>query len=258
MYRIDLNCDLGESLGAYEFGRDQEVIPLINSANVACGFHAGDPTVMTRTVAEAIRHGVGIGAHPSYRDLAGFGRRVLLCSEDEVYGDVLYQIGALYAFARAQGTALSHVKPHGALNNRSFKDAVTARGIVRAVKAFDSSLPIFAMPGSALLAEAEAAGLPVVHEVFADRAYNPDGSLVDRRLPGAVIHTAEEAAARVVRMVVDGKVTAADGTEVSIRADSACVHGDNPAAVELIRTIRERLQEAGIVVTRATVGRHGG
>lgn len=255
MHRIDLNSDLGESFGAYEIGRDEEVIPLITSANVACGFHGGDPVVMTRTVDQALQHGVGIGAHPSYRDLAGFGRRVMLCSEEEIYGDVLYQIGALYAFARARGTALSHVKPHGALNNRSFQDVPTARGIVRAVKAFDPLLPIFAQPGSALLAEAEIAGLPVVREVFADRAYNADGSLADRRLTGAVIHDAEEAAARVVRMVVEGKVRASDGTDIPIQADSVCVHGDNPAAVDLIRTIRRRLEGAGIAIARATAGR---
>lgn len=252
MLRVDLNSDLGESYGAFKVGMDHEVIPLITSANIGCGFHGGDPTVMEATVAKAVEHGVGIGVHPSYPDLVGFGRRVLQAGEEEVYADVLYQIGSLYGFARARGAALSHVKPHGAMNNHAYKDTPTARAIVRAVRAFDANLPIFVMPGSALGREAEAAGLPVIWEVFADRAYNPDGSLVSRARPGAVLHDSEAAATQVVRMVKEGVVRAIDGTEVPIRAETICVHGDNPSAVELIRYLRRRLPEAGIQIARAT------
>lgn len=252
MLRVDLNSDLGESYGAFKVGMDHEVIPLITSANIGCGFHGGDPTVMAATVARAVQHGVGIGVHPSYPDLVGFGRRVLNASEEEVYADVLYQIGALYGFARAAGAPLSHVKPHGAMNNHAYNDTPTARAIVRAVRAFDSNLPIFAMPGSALGREAGAAGMPVIWEVFADRAYNPDGSLVSRSKPGSVLHEPEAAASQVIRMVKEGVVRAIDGTEVPIKAETVCVHGDNPAAVDLIRYLRRRLPEAGIEIARAT------
>ncbi len=254
VYRIDLNSDLGESFGAYSIGQDEHVIPLITSANVACGFHGGDPVVMRRTVDRCLQHGVGIGAHPSYPDLAGFGRRLLHASEEEVYGDVLYQIGALSAFARARGAALSHVKPHGAMNNHSFRDAVTARGIVRAVYDYDPALPLFAMPYSALKAEAERHGLPVINEVFADRAYNADGSLVDRKRPGAMVHDAALAADRAIRMVKEGVVETIDGQVIAMQADSVCVHGDNPAAVALVQALRQRLTEAGIAIGRPAAG----
>lgn len=249
MLHVDLNSDLGESYGAFEIGRDADVIPLITSANIGCGYHGGDPAVMAATVAAAIRHGVGIGAHPSYPDLVGFGRRLLACSEEEVYGYVLYQVGALHAFAKAKGTVLSHVKPHGALNNYAYVDLATARGIVRAVRDFDPALPLFAMPGSVLGQEAQAMGQPVLWEVFADRAYQRDGSLVSRSLPGAVIHDPEVAVRQVITMVSKGYVRALDGTDVPIKAETVCVHGDNPAAVALIRSLRQRLPEAGISLT---------
>lgn len=258
MLHVDLNSDLGESYGAFEVGRDAEVIPLITSANIGCGYHGGDPSVMAATVAAAIRHGVGIGVHPSYPDLVGFGRRVLACSEAEVYGYVLYQIGALHAFAKAQGAVLSHVKPHGALNNHAFGDQPTARAIVRAVRDFDPALPLFAMPGSALGQEAVASGQPVLWEVFADRAYHPDGSLVSRSLPGAVIHDPEVAVRQVIRMVAEGFVRALDGTDVPIKADTVCVHGDNPAAIALIRNLRQRLPEADITIRRIQTGKEKG
>lgn len=256
MDRIDLNADVGESYGAYKIGRDDELLPLITSANVACGFHGGDPAVMAHTIRLALLHGVGIGAHPGYRDLAGFGRRALACSEEEIYGDVLYQLGALHSFARAASTRLSHVKPHGAMYNVAFHDQPTARGIVRAVQDFNPALPIFAMPGSALLREAEAVGLPVVREVFADRAYNGDGTLVDRRLPGAVIHDAVLAAERVVRMVKSGQILAVDGSLMEVQAETVCVHGDNPEALALIEQIRRHLSEAGVQIARAHAPLH--
>lgn len=255
MYRIDLNADLGESFGAYMIGSDAEVIPLITSANVACGFHGGDPAVMMATVERCHQHGVGIGAHPSYPDKVGFGRRVMAATEEEVYADLLYQTGALYAFARARSTRLSHVKPHGALYNQAFKDVPTARAIARATRDFDPDLPLFAQPHSALAREAERIGVPVIYEVFADRAYNADGSLVSRKLPGSVIHDPEQAAAQVVRMVKEGLVRALDGTDVTVKADSVCVHGDNPQAVELIRCLRRGLTDAGITIVCATNGR---
>ncbi len=246
--RVDLNCDMGESFGAYTIGADEAVMPLITSANIACGFHAGDPLVMRKTVRLAKQHGVQVGAHPGFRDLAGFGRRPMQCTPDEIYTDVLYQVGALAAVCKAEGVRMNHVKPHGALYNMAQQDGAMAKAIAAAVADFDRSLVLFALPGSALQSEAEAAGLRAASEVFADRAYNEDGSLVNRRLPGAVLEDDAAAEAQVVSMVLHGKVRAITGAEVPVKADTICVHGDNPHAVAFIRRIRERLLADGVTL----------
>lgn len=245
---MDINCDMGESFGPWKMGRDAEIMPLITAANVACGFHAGDPLVMAQTIALAQRHGVAVGAHPGYRDLQGFGRRPMDCSEEEVYGDVLYQLGAIEALCRAQRVRLRHVKPHGALYNVAARDERTARGIVRAIRAFDPDLVLYALPGGELAREGERSGLRVAYEVFADRNYNPDGTLVSRRLADAFVHDPEEAAERVLRMVTEGRVRAVDGTDLPVRADTVCIHGDGPMAVEIARAVRRRLEAAGLAV----------
>ncbi|HYF95986.1 MAG TPA: 5-oxoprolinase subunit PxpA [Symbiobacteriaceae bacterium] len=243
---VDLNCDMGESFGTYTLGLDEQVMPLITSANVACGFHAGDPQVMRRTVELAGRCGVSIGAHVSFPDLVGFGRREMNAAPVEVENDTLYQLGAIGAFCQAAGVRLRHIKPHGALYNMAQKDRALAGGIIRAVTAYDRGLLVFTQPGSALALAAESAGLTTVGEVFADRAYNADGTLASRKLPGAVIHDPQQVAERAARMVTRGSVTAVDGAEVPLRAQTICVHGDTPGAVDLIRRIRERLEAAGI------------
>jgi 5-oxoprolinase (ATP-hydrolysing) subunit A len=245
---IDLNADVGEAPDIHQFGEDEALLALISSANVACGFHAGGPEVMRATVARAAACGVAIGAHPGYPDRAGFGRRFLDATPDEVYGDVLYQIGALAGFCRAAGASLAHVKPHGALYNRAAVDAATAGAIVRAVVAFDPQLALLAPPGSVLLEAARAAGLVVVAEVFADRAYNADGSLVSRRHAGALIDDPALAAERALRMAREGRITAIDGTEITLQADTICLHGDAPGAVARAQAIRAALDEAGIAV----------
>lgn len=246
--RVDINCDMGESFGAYQIGADDAVMPLITSANVACGFHGGDPLVMRRTVRLAKEHGVSIGAHPGFRDLVGFGRRPIDCTPDEVYADVLYQVGALAAVCRAEGVPLHHVKPHGALYNQAAANEALAGAIAAAVADFDRNLVLFALPGSAMQRAGEAAGLRVACEVFADRAYNEDGSLVSRRLPGAVLESDEAAEAQVRQMVLHGSVRAITGAEVAVRADTICVHGDNPHALAFIKRIRERLVADGVTL----------
>lgn len=248
---VDLNCDMGESFGTYQLGLDEQVMPLITSANVACGFHAGDPQVLQRTVDLARRHVAGIGAHVSFPDLVGFGRREMNATPAEVENDTLYQLGAIGAFCKAAGVPLRHIKPHGALYNMAQKDRALADAIVRAVVAFDPTLLVFAQPGSALEAAAQAAGLTVVGEVFADRAYNADGSLASRKLAGAVIHDPDQVAERAVQMVTSGSVIAIDGATVPLRAETICVHGDTPGAVDLIRRIRERLHDAGVQIAPA-------
>lgn len=245
---IDLNCDLGESFGAYTLGQDGSVMPFITSANVACGFHAGDPLVMQRTVALCKAHGVAIGAHPGYRDLAGFGRREIKYTPAELYGDVLYQIGALAAFCQAAGVPLHHVKPHGALYNVAARDQGVAAAVCQAVRDYDATLLVYAPPASELQRQAEALGLRVVLEAFADRAYNPDGSLVDRRLPGAVIHDPGAVAERVLRLAQTGQVEAIDGSGLALQAGTICVHGDTPGAVELCRRVADGLRSADLPV----------
>jgi UPF0271 protein len=245
---IDLNSDMGEAFGAYPGGPDADLLALVSSANVACGFHAGDPRVMERTVALAHRHGVGIGAHPGFPDLAGFGRRALAATPDEIRTDVLYQLGALAAFCRAEGAELRHIKAHGALYNTAVKDHATAGAIAAAARRFDPALLFFAPPGSALESAAASAGLRVVHEAFADRAYHADGSLVARSRPGSVLHDPEIVAARVIRMVREGAVETIDGDTLAIQPRTICLHADTANALELARAIRDRLHHERIDV----------
>lgn len=245
---VDLNADMGESFGAYTIGLDGELIKYISSANIACGLHAGDPLVMERTVALAAAHGVAVGAHPGYPDLQGFGRREINLSPAEVKAYVMYQVGALMAFARAAGVKLTHVKPHGALYNTAARDPRIAAAVVEAVKAVDEGLVLLALAGSEMVKAARAAGLAVAQEVFADRAYYADGTLVPRGVPGAVIHDPAVAIPRAVRMVTEGRVVAITGEEVAVWADSICVHGDNPQAVEFARRLREALVAAGVQI----------
>jgi UPF0271 protein len=248
MARVDLNCDMGESFGAWTMGDDAAVMGSITSANIACGAHAGDPAVMRRTVRLAGEAGVAIGAHPGLPDLAGFGRREMKVSPDDVRDLVLYQVGALAALVRAEGYRLRHVKPHGALYNMAARDRALADAIAAAVHAFDPAVILFGLAGSALIAAGEAAGLAVASEVFADRAYEPDGSLVSRVRPGSVIHDPAAVSARAVAMVRDGEVASASGFRVRVRADTICVHGDTPGAAALARQIRHALEAAGILV----------
>ena len=248
MPSIDLNCDLGESFGRWSLGQDAEVMRTITSANVACGFHAGDPDVMRRTVRLAKASAVAIGAHPGFPDLVGFGRRNMSASPDEVEDFVLYQIGALAAIARAEGVQLQHVKAHGALYNMAARDRTLAEAIARAVAAFDPSLILFGLPGTEILKAGEAAGLPVAAEGFADRAYEPDGSLTPRSRPGSVIHDQACVVERAVRMAREGVVVATNGEEVPMRVATICTHGDTPGSHELTRLIREGLEREGIKV----------
>lgn len=245
---VDLNCDLGESFGAYTMGMDEAVVPHVTSINVACGYHAGDPLIMEKTMALAAKYGVAVGAHPGFPDLLGFGRRPMTVTPEEAGAYVKYQLGALMAFARSHGLRLQHVKPHGALYNMAAKDAKLAQGIAQAVAGVDQDIYLMGLAGSVMLEEAEKAGLPVISEVFADRAYNDDGSLVNRRLPGAVIHDADEAAARAVKMAKENKVVSINGKVIDIKVDSICVHGDNEAAIELVKKIRAALAAEGIAV----------
>ena len=246
--RVDLNSDVGESFGAYTIGQDSIVLANVTSANVACGFHAGDPGVMRATVALAKQHGVAVGAHPGFPDLAGFGRRNLHATPREVEDFVTYQIGALAAIAGAQGVRLQHVKPHGALFNMAVRDAALADAIARATAAVDSSLILFGLPRSELIRAGERARLRTASEVFADRAYEPDGTLVSRHVPGAVIHDGDIVEARVVRMARERCVEAVDGSVVKLDIDTICVHGDTRGAADLAARIRRSLEASGIQV----------
>ncbi len=249
MTRIDINSDMGEAFGVYTLGHDADLMKSITSANVACGFHAGDPSVMRRTVRLAREAGVAVGAHPGFPDLVGFGRRDLHVTPAEAEDFVLYQIGALSAACAAEGLPLQHVKPHGALFNMAVRDAALAGAIARAVAAFDRSLILFGLPGSEILAAGRREGLRVAAEVFADRAYEPDGSLASRRKPNAVIHDPEAVVARAVRMVTERTVIATDGSVVSLDADTICVHGDTPGSDVLAARLRAGLQAAGVQVS---------
>ncbi len=244
--RIDLNSDVGESFGAWAMGSDEDLIPLVTSVNVACGAHAGDPVVMARTVQLARTHGAAIGAHPGYPDLAGFGRRDIVMDRDELEAWVLYQIGALAAFARADGAELRHVKPHGALYNRAAVDRDVAASIVRAVRRYSGELVFVGLAGSVMLDVAAGEGLRTAAEAFADRAYESDGTLRSRRLPDAVLPDPATAAEQAVAIVGEGRVRAHDGTLVSLHADTLCIHGDTPSAVDYARAVRDALESAGV------------
>jgi 5-oxoprolinase (ATP-hydrolysing) subunit A len=246
--RVDLNSDVGESFGAYTIGDDASVLAHVTSANVACGFHAGDPGVMRAKVEIARRHGVAVGAHPGFPDLVGFGRRELHASSREVEDFVIYQLGALAAIAAAQGLRLQHVKPHGALFNMAVRDASLADAIARATAAVDRSLILFGLPGSELVRSGERAGLRTACEAFADRAYEPDGTLVSRRRPDAIVHDPATVEARVVRMANDRTVTAVDGSVVKLAIDTICVHGDTKGAADLAARIRRALERACVQV----------
>ncbi|MEU7892167.1 5-oxoprolinase subunit PxpA [Nonomuraea sp. NPDC049152] len=245
---IDLNADLGEGFGIWRLGDDLALLDIVTSANVACGFHAGDPVTIRRTCAAAVDRGVTIGAQVSYRDLAGFGRREMDVEPEELCAEVLYQMAAVDGIARAMGGRVSYVKPHGALYNRVVRDPVQAAALIDAVLDYDATLPVLTLPGSAVHAAAAEAGISTVTEAFADRAYTPSGTLVSRREEGAVIHDPDLVAARAVRMAVEGTVTAVDGSRVSVAARSMCVHGDTPDAVRLARAVRDGLLEAGVAI----------
>lgn len=246
--KVDLNSDIGESYGAYTMGLDSEVLKHVTSANIACGWHAGDPVVMEQTVRVAVQEGVGVGAHPGFPDLMGFGRREMKITPAEAKAYVTYQIGALEAFARAAGISLRHVKAHGALYNMAAKDEKLAMAIAEAVKATNPELILMGLANSCLTKAGEQIGLRVAHEVFADRAYQVDGTLVGRSQPGSMIEDADLAIRRVVKMVKEGKVEAVTGEDISIQADSICVHGDSPKALEFVQKIRKALEEEGILV----------
>ncbi|MFC4066093.1 LamB/YcsF family protein [Actinoplanes subglobosus] len=240
---MDLNADLGEGFGAWRLGDDDALLDVVTSANVACGFHAGDPSTMASVCRKAVEKGVAIGAQVGYRDLAGFGRRRIDYAHDELRDDIVYQIGALDAFCRIAGDRVRYVKPHGALYNTAAVDELQASAVVAAVVAYDPALPVLCQPGSVLAVRAAEAGLSVAGEGFADRGYLPDGRLVPRSRPDALVHDPDEVVARVVRMAVDGTVTAVDGSTVECRVRSICLHGDTPGAVVLARAVRAGLAE---------------
>ena len=249
--KIDMNSDVGESFGNYKLGLDEEVIPLISSANIACGFHAGDPAVMKRTIAIAKESGVALGAHPGFPDLLGFGRRSMDVSLEEIQDYVTYQIGALQALAASQGMRLQHVKPHGALYNMAVGNIEIWDAVAEAMAALDPQLILFVLAGPGrqdLEAIGAKHGIRIAYEFFGDRAYNPDGSLVSRKLPGAVVHDHKQVAEKVLKMVKEGKVVCIDGTEIELKAETICVHGDNPAALELVRSIRKSLEQANVEI----------
>jgi len=244
--KLDVNCDIGEGFGIYRLGFDEEIMPSISSANIACGFHAGDPMHMRRTVRLAEAAGVAIGAHPGLPDIIGFGRREMMVSPDEARDYVTYQIGALQCFTAAK--KLQHVKPHGALYNMGARNEELARAVAGAVREADPDLILVGMAGSAWIKAGRDLGLRVAREAFADRAVNTDGTLVPRSLRGAVIHEVEDVMARAVRLVTEGRVTAITGEEVEMPADTICLHGDTPGAAELARTLRQRLEAAGVTI----------
>ena len=248
MYKVDLNSDLGESFGRYTLGMDADILPLVSSANVACGYHASDPLVMNKTIAMAKEAGVHVGAHPGFPDLMGFGRRNMDVSPAEAKAYTLYQLGALDAFCKVHGLKMQHVKPHGAMYNMAGKDYALSKAICEAIYEYDKSLIVMALSGGELVHAAEDMGLKVAREVFADRAYEEDGSLVNRRKEGAMITDENEAIARVVRMIKEQKVTAITGRDIPIKADSVCVHGDGVKALAFVKKIRETLTAEGIEI----------
>lgn len=249
MTTIDLNCDMGEGFGVYELGDDEAMLDVVTSANIACGFHAGDPLVMAKTLADAGAKGVGAGAHPSFFDLWGFGRRPIMGERPaDVEKQIIYQIGALEALARSLGLRLGHVKTHGSLGNLAHEDIELARAVARAIKAVDPGYVFVVMPGLACEQAGEELGLRMAREVYADRAYADNGNLVSRKLEGAVIHDAAAAAERVLRMVESGEVVTLGGKRLPLRVDTVCVHGDTPGAVQMARAVRTRLEDAGVAL----------
>jgi UPF0271 protein len=252
--QIDLNCDMGESFGAWSMGDDAGVMPLISSANIACGFHAGDAPTMQRSVALAARHGVALGAHPSLPDLQGFGRREMALTPAEAYALVLYQAGALAAFARAAGTRLAHVKPHGALYNMAARDAVLADAIAAAVRDLDGQLCLVGLADSELTRAGERAGLRVLHEGFCDRRYEADGSLSPRGQAGAVIHALDDAVAQGLALARGMPIAGRDGSALRLRVDTLCIHGDKPDAAAFAQSLRTALEDAGWRVAAPAAG----
>nr|WP_203236101.1 5-oxoprolinase subunit PxpA [Pluralibacter gergoviae] len=248
MHCIDLNSDLGESYGQWRLGDDAAILPLVSSANVACGFHAGSPDVILATLRAAACGGVAVGAHVAYPDLVGFGRRNMDLSRDELFADVIYQIGALQGLAAAAGTRVRYVKPHGALYNTIAGNERQARAVIDAILAVDATLPLVGLAGSRVLTLAAEAGLRTVAEAFADRAYHRDGSLVSRREPGAVLHDPQQVARRTLQLLQNGGVTSVEGEFTAIAADSICVHGDSPGAIEMARQTRALLETSGIAI----------
>ncbi|WP_339822103.1 5-oxoprolinase subunit PxpA [Paenibacillus sp. FSL R7-0216] len=250
---VDLNCDMGESFGAYKLGRDIEVLKFVTSANIACGFHAGDPATMRQTVKLALDHGVALGAHPGLQDLVGFGRRDMDLSPQEAYDIVVYQIGALWGFVRAQGAKLQHVKAHGSLYNMAARNAGLAEAIAEAVYKVDPELILFGLAGSELIQAGKKASLRTASEVFSDRTYQSDGSLTSRRSPDALITDEEQSVKQVIRMVAEGKVLSQQNVDVAIQADTICIHGDGIHALEFAGKIRSSLSAAGITVQSAGI-----
>lgn len=248
MYQIDLNSDLGESFGAYKMGRDEEVIPLISSANIACGFHAGDPDIMNKTVALCKKNGTKVGAHPGFADLSGFGRRNMSMSPEEVRNMITYQVGALDAFCKSHQIRLHHVKPHGALYNMAAKDKVLARAICQGIYQYDPSLILLGLAGSEMITQAREIGLPYAQEIFADRNYEDDGSLVPRRRENAMIHDEDEAVARVIEMIKTHTVKSVNGKVIPICPDSVCVHGDSEKALLFVQKIRSAFERENIYI----------
>ncbi|MFO7941977.1 MAG: 5-oxoprolinase subunit PxpA [Bacillota bacterium] len=245
---LDLNSDLGESFGNYEMGHDDEIMDLISSANVACGFHASDPMVMRRTVRAAAERGVSIGAHTSYPDLVGFGRRRMDLTPEEIVNDLIYQVGALEMFCRVEGTRLNHVKAHGAIYNTAVKHEPTARGLIEGMKALDVDLYFYLPAGTEFLERARAEGLKVVAEAFADRLYDDEGNLVSRRVPGSVFEDPKRAAGQAESIALKGQVTTQSGKVIPMEAQSICVHGDSRKSLEISRTVQERLVQAGVTI----------
>ncbi|GGF16015.1 5-oxoprolinase subunit PxpA [Hymenobacter cavernae] len=245
---VDLNCDLGESYGAYKLGNDEAILPFVTSANIACGFHAGDPAVMKKTVRLALQHQVAIGAHPGLPDLVGFGRREMAISPEEAYDMTVYQIGALASFVKAEGGTMHHVKPHGALYNMAAVTPALAQAIAEAVYRVNPELVLYGLAGSALIQAGQKLGLRTANEVFADRTYQPDGTLTSRRLPNALLSDPQEAIQQVLRMVKEGKVRSLLGADVAIQADTICIHGDSAHAVEFAQQISQVLKAEGIII----------
>ncbi|AEB76655.1 LamB/YcsF family protein [Clostridium botulinum] len=245
---IDLNCDMGESFGAYSIGHDKEILKYVSSANIACGFHAGDPIVMHNTVKMALESNVAIGAHVGFQDLMGFGRRIINISPREAYDITVYQLGALYGFTKAQGGSIKHVKPHGALYNMAAIDEKIAKAIVEAIYDVDNELVLFGLSGSKLIKIGERVGLRTANEVFADRTYTDKGTLTPRSEKNALIKDNTECINQVISMIKEGKVTSCGGKEVTIKADTICIHGDGDKALDFVKDIRVALKQNGVII----------